>query len=167
MRRPAFSTDIMDNGQNPSTLPRKPVGGIREVRLAQARAFGPQSRFTAYELIDDRSSYIETLTAAEGLLRVRHTLTLVFDKHLSDGWFDRQWLEHCAVDGVIAAIVTAAGERLRIGRSARFGCEQALRLESFTFSSGAAPGDRPTATLVLMSEDTDRAQTDTDDYEED
>ena len=36
-----------------------------------------------------------------------------------------------------------------------------------TAQSGAAPGDRPTATLVLASEDTDRAQTDTDDYEED
>ena len=98
----------MDNAQNSSTLPRKPVGGI-----------------------------------------------------------DRRWLERCATDGVVAAIETAAGERLRIGRSDRFGCEQALRLERFTFASGAAPGDRPTATLVLASEDTDRAQTDTDDYEED
>ena len=124
----------MDNAQNSSTLPRKPVGGIRRVRLASARAFSPQSRFAEYELIDDRSAYVETLTADEGLLRVRHT---------------------------------AAGERLRIGRSDRFGCEQALRLERFTFASGAAPGDRPTATLVLASEDTDRAQTDTDDYEED
>ena len=124
----------MDNAQNSSTLPRKPVGGIRRVRLASARAFSPQSRFAEYELIDDRSAYVETLTADEGLLRVRQT---------------------------------AAGERLRIGRSDRFGCEQALRLERFTFASGAAPGDRPTATLVLASEDTDRAQTDTDDYEED
>ena len=150
----------MDNAQNSLTLPRKPVGGIRRVRLASARAFSPQSRFAEYELIDDRSAYVETLTADEGLLRVRHTLTLVFDKH-------QRWLERCATDGVVAAIETAAGERLRIGRSDRFGCEQALRLERFTFASGAAPGDRPTATLVLASEDTDRAQTDTDDYEED
>ena len=146
----------MDNAQNSSTLPRKPVGGIRRVRLASARAFSPQSRFAEYELIDDRSAYVETLTADEGLLRVRHTLTLVFDKHQADTWFDRRWLERCATDGVVAAIETAAGERLRIGRS-----------ERFTFASGAAPGDRPTATLVLASEDTDRAQTDTDDYEED
>ena len=157
----------MDNAQNSSTLPRKPVGGIRRVRLASARAFSPQSRFAEYELIDDRSAYVETLTADEGLLRVRHTLTLVFDKHQADAWFDRRWLERCATDGVVAAIETAAGERLRIGRSDRFGCEQALRLERFTFASGAAPGDRPTATLVLASEATDRAQTDTDDYEED
>ena len=61
----------------------------------------------------------------------------------------------------------SARRETRIGRSDRFGCEQALRLERFTFASGAAPGDRPTATLVLASEDTDRAQTDTDDYEED
>ena len=165
--RPAFFHRLMDNAQNSSTLPRKPVGGIRRVRLASARAFSPQSRFAEYELIDDRSAYVETLTADEGLLRVRHTLTLVFDKHQADTWFDRRWLERCATDGVVAAIETAAGERLRIGRSDRFGCEQALRLERFTFASGAAPGDRPTATLVLASEDTDRAQTDTDDYEED
>ena len=165
--RPAFFHRLMDNAQNSSTLPRKPVGGIRRVRLASARAFSPQSRFAEYELIDDRSAYVETLTADEGLLRVRHTLTLVFDKHQADAWFDRRWLERCATDGVVAAIETAAGERLRIGRSDRFGCEQALRLERFTFASGAAPGDRPTATLVLASEDTDRAQTDTDDYEED
>ena len=165
--RPAFFHRLMDNAQNSSTLPRKPVGGICRVRLASARAFSPQSRFAEYELIDDRSAYVETLTADEGLLRVRHTLTLVFDKHQADAWFDRRWLERCATDGVVAAIETAAGERLRIGRSDRFGCEQALRLERFTFASGAAPGDRPTATLVLASEDTDRAQTDTDDYEED
>ena len=157
----------MDNAQNSSTLPRKPVGGIRRVRLASARAFSPQSRFAEYELIDDRSAYVETLTADEGLLRVRHTLTLVFDKHQADAWFDRRWLERCATDGVVAAIETAGGERLRIVRSDRFGCEQASPLERFTFASGAAPGDRPTATLVLASEDTDRAQTDTDDYEED
>lgn len=119
----------MDNAQNSSTLPRKPVGGICRVRLASARAFSPQSRFAEYELIDDRSAYVETLTADEGLLRVRHTLTLVFDKHQADAWFDRRWLERCATDGVVAAIETAAGERLRIGRSDRFGCEQALRLE--------------------------------------
>ncbi len=157
----------MDNGQNSSTLPRKPVGGIRRVRLAQVRAGAPQPPFAEYELIDDRSSYTETLTADEGLLRVRHTLTLVFDKHQADGWFDRRWLERCATAGVAAAVETAAGERLRIGCSDRFGCEQALRLERFTFASGTAPGDRPTATLVLASDDTDRAQTDTDDYEED
>ena len=155
----------MDNEQNPSALPRKPVGGIREVRLAPARSFSERTPFTAYELVDDRSSYIETMTAGEGLLRIDHRLTLVFDKHQADAWFDRRWIERCAADGVVAAIVTAAGERLRIGRSERFGCEQALRLESFTFSSGIAPGDRPTATLVLRSEDTGRAQTDTTDYD--
>ena len=115
------------------------MGGICRVRLASARAFSPQSRFAEYELIDDRSAYVETLTADEGLLRVRHTLTLVFDKHQADAWFDRRWLERCATDGVVAAIETAAGERLRIGRSDRFGCEQALRLERFTFASGARP----------------------------
>ena len=132
----------MDNAQNSSTLPRKPVGGICRVRLASARAFSPQSRFAEYELIDDRSAYVETLTADEGLLRVRHTLTLVFDKHQADAWFDRRWLERCATDGVVAAIETAAGERLRIGRSDRFGCEQALRLERFTFASGPATARR-------------------------
>ena len=66
------------------------------MRLASARAFSPQSRFAEYELIDDRSAYVETLTADEGLLRVRHTLTLVFDKHQADAWFDRRWLERCA-----------------------------------------------------------------------
>jgi len=156
----------MNDAWNASALPRKPVGGIRRVRLAAARAFGPQSPFTEYELIDDGSSYTETLTAAEGLLRVRHTLTLVFDKHQADGWFDRRWLARCAADGVVAAIETSAAERLLIGCSARFGTEQALRLESFTFRSGTAPDDRPTATLVLASEDTDRAQTDTYDYGE-
>ncbi|WP_417014290.1 hypothetical protein [Alistipes sp.] len=155
----------MNDMQNPSTLPRKPVGGIRRVRLAQAQTRAAQAPFAEYELVDDRSSYVETLTADEGLLRVRHTLTLVFDKHQADGWFDRRWLEHCATRGVIAAIETAAGQRLRIGRSERFGEEQALRLERFTYASGTEPGDRPTATLVLASDDTDRAQTDTDDYE--
>ena len=88
--RPAFFHRLMDNAQNSSTLPRKPVGGICRVRLASARAFSPQSRFAEYELIDDRSAYVETLTADEGLLRVRHTLTLVFDKHQADAWFDRR-----------------------------------------------------------------------------
>lgn len=153
-----------DNAQT-STLPRKPVGGIREVRLAAARGFGPQSTFTAYELIDDRSSYVETLTAERGLLRVEHRLTLVFDKHQADEWFDRDWIGRCATDGVIASITTAAGEQLRIGYSDRFAGEQALRLERFTFESGEKPVDRPVAILVLVCEDTDRAQTDTTDYE--
>ena len=155
----------MNDNTQTSTLPRKPVSGIREVRLAMAREFGPQSTFTAYELIDDRSSYVETLTAEKGLLRVEHRLTLVFDKHQADEWFDRSWMDRCAVEGVVAAITTAAGERLRIGVSTRFATEQALRLERFTFESGEKPVDRPVAILVLTSEDTDRAQTDTTDYE--
>ena len=109
----------MDNAQNSSTLPRKPVGGIRRVRLASARAFSPQSRFAEYELIDDRSAYVETLTADEGLLRVRHTLTLVFDKHQADAWFDRRWLERCATDGVVAAIETSRRCRRRSGGRGR------------------------------------------------
>lgn len=155
----------MNQRSSSSTLPRKPVGGIREVRLAAARSFGAQSVFTAYELVDDRSSYVETLTAERGLLRVEHRLTLVFDKHQADKWFDRDWIDRCAADGVVASITTAAGEQLRIGYSDRFAVEQALRFERFTFESGEKPVDRPVAILVLSSEDTDRAQTDTTDYE--
>ncbi|MBQ3026956.1 MAG: hypothetical protein IJD27_05455, partial [Alistipes sp.] len=76
------------------------------------------------------------------------------DRIKGQRWLEEEFLERCAVEGVIAAIKLCDGRRLLAGYSATFASEQPLRLESATSTSGTSPHDIPTVTLRLVSHDT-------------
>lgn len=155
-----------------NTTPRKPVGGLSEVRLlpvAAIRSVGiAEGRCTEIvraasaepllcPLADDGSSYKEEAVVRQGLASVRHTLTLAFPRDAARDQIDAARLERWASEGVAALLTAADGERMLAGWSERFGGEQPLRLAGMTSLTGAAPHDRPTAVLVLASEDTSPA----------
>ena len=108
-------------------------------------------------LMDDGSHYDEQ-TQASGLpVSVEHTLTLCSDRWLAAAWFDKEFMQRAAADGVAARITMATGEEIVVGWSERFGFEQPLRLKTLTFCSGSKPNDSPRVVLTLSSRDTDSA----------
>lgn len=142
----------------------KPIGGIIAAELFTVGDRVGVEELTAgqgvaVELVDDGSKYEEVATAEESLVSVQHTLTLCSDRHLSQAWFDEDFLQRAAVEGVAAHITLATGEELTLGWSERFGFEQALRLRSLCFDSGSQPNDSPRTVLTLVACDTHSALT--------
>jgi hypothetical protein len=142
----------------------KPVGGILSAELFPTRELSSiehaiAGRGIAVYLMDDGSLYEESFVEHDGLVSVEHTLTLCSDRHLSQAWFDEDFLQRAAVEGVAARILLATGEELTLGWSERFGFEQTLRLRSLSFDSGSQPNDSPRTVLTLVACDTHSALT--------
>lgn len=149
-----------------TTSSYKPIGGVESATLYPADAVemalfssngcevALQGEAIAVELLDDASYYQEVAENHQGAKRVSHTLHLVADRIKGQRWLEEEFLERCAVEGVIAAIKLCDGRHLLAGYSATFASEQPLRLESATSTSGTSPHDIPTVTLRLVSHDT-------------
>lgn len=137
----------------------KPVGGITSAELFTV---GDKSRVeelvagqgVEVVLVDDGSEYEELVTADNSPVSVCHTLTLCSTPALAAAWFDEEFLQRAAVEGVAARVVMATGEEITLGWSERFGFEQALRLKSLGFSSGSKPNTSPAVVLTLVARDT-------------
>ncbi len=127
---------------------KKPVGGVAAVVIVP-RDGSPRP---AAPLVEERSSYEEELVSDDGILRVHHTLTLVVPREAAAAMLPLA--AGMAADGVTALVTTAAGERLTVGWSERFGFEQPLRLRSFRLATGTRPADGNAATLRFESDDT-------------
>lgn len=150
-----------------TTATYKPVGGVESATLYPADAVGEalfSSRGCEVELsgeticvplLDDGSRYEERAECKRGIHKVSHTLHLVADRDSASEWFAADFLERASTDGVIAIVTLCDGRRLLLGYSAHFGDEQPLRLESLISNSGETLRDIPTATLCLVSHDTE------------
>ena len=110
------------------------------------------------ELLEDMSSFEECSDSRSGVTKISHQLNLVADRREAGAWFDEAFVERCSIEGVVAVVSLCDGRRLLVGYSARFGDEQPLRLSSLTFASGSCLHDKPTATLRLVSYDTEFSQ---------
>lgn len=140
----------------------KPVGGILSAELFFASGLGSvddiaEGKGVAVELIDDESTYEELFSASNGLVSVQHTLTLVADRDKAREWLQKEFLERCATEGVVAHIIFATKEEIMVGHCPRFAFEQALRLDSLRFSSGDRLNTSPRVTLTLKCHDTHSA----------
>ena len=140
----------------------KPVGGIISAELFAVGGIATADDLVAgqgvaVELVDDGSQYEESAESDNTLVSVKHTLTLCSDRWLAAAWFDKEFMQRAAVEGVAARIRMATGEQIVAGWSERFGFEQALRLKRLTFSSGSKPNDSPRVELTLESYDTESA----------
>ena len=140
----------------------KPVGGIAHVELFAVHGLGGvedvvPGQGVEVSLMDDGSHYDE-VTEAQGLpVSVVHTLTLCSDRWLAAAWFDKEFMQRAAADGLVARITMATGEQIVVGWSERFGVEQPLRLKTLSFTSGSKPNDSPRVVLTLWSRDTESA----------
>lgn len=140
-------------------LTYKPIGGVAEAELWVVGGLTSVEELRdgtglRVDLADDGSLYEESIETEGRPVSVRHTLTLCSDPNRARAWFDSRLLDHAAIEGLAARITLATGERLTLGWSERFGFEQALRLRSLHFSSGAKPNASPTVKLVLEARDT-------------
>lgn len=148
----------------------KAVGGVEGVALYPADAVvtalfsseGCEVELSGtpmeVELLEDKSNYEEVSESRSGAIKISHQLTLVADRREAGAWFDEAFVERCSIEGVVAVVSLCDGRRLLVGYSARFGDEQPLRLSSLTFASGSCLHDKPTATLQLVSYDTEFSQ---------
>ena len=99
----------------------------------------------------------ESAESDNTLVSVKHTLTLCSDRWLAAAWFDKEFMQRAAADGLVARITMATGEQIVVGWSERFGLEQPLRLKTLSFCSGSRPNDSPRVVLTLWSRDTESA----------
>ena len=140
----------------------KPKGGVVAAELYPAGELHSLEGLTAgtgigVELVDDGSKYEELFVAKEGLVSVEHTLTLCAARNKATEWLDADFLQRCAVEGVVARVEMATGEELWIGWSEKFGTEQALRLKQMQYMSGSEPNFAPCVILQLSSHDVQSA----------
>lgn len=143
-------------------LAYKPVGGIIRAELFAVGGLNSaqemvQGAGISVSLMDDGSSYEESISAQGLPVSVNHTLTLCSDRNLASGWFDEEFLQRAAIEGLAALITLSTGESLLLGWSEKFGFEQALRLSELRFESGQRPNDSPRVKLVLSARDTHSA----------
>ena len=145
----------------------KSIGGVESVALYPADAVATalfssegcevELSGTPLEvpLLDDTSYYEECAHSKCGTTTISHLLHLVAERSDGEAWLDNHFLERASLEGVIAVVSLCSGVRLLAGYSAQFGCEQPLRLDSTTSSSGNSPHETPSVTLRLLSHDTD------------
>lgn len=149
----------------------KPVGGVESVALYPTDAVAvalfssdgceitlSSASPVAVELLDDLSHYEEQAERRGGTTKICHRLTLVADREVAAEWCTPEFMERCAIEGIVAIISLCDGRRLLAGYSSQFGDEQPLRIEQLTSSSGERLQDMPTVTLQLVSHDTEFSQ---------
>ena len=145
----------------------KSIGGVESVALYPAEAVvtalfsseGCEVELSGcpieVPLLDNASYYEESSHSKCGTTTISHLLHLVAERSDGEEWLDNSFLERASLEGVVAIISLCSGVRLLAGYSAQFGCEQPLRLDSVTASSGTSPHDTPSVALRLLSHDTD------------
>lgn len=148
----------------------KPVGGVESCTLYPADAVESaifsvegckvelatsSSEVVDVELVDDASLYEEEVVVDCGIVKVAHRLTLVAHRNSAAPWLDADFLNRAASEGVIAIIRLVDGRELIAGYSQRFADEQPLLLNGMVVTSKRRIADTPTATLQLVSFDTD------------
>lgn len=152
---------------------RKPVGGvaavmltsvanIREAEFARDSAlptctklqFCNENEVMKCRLIEEHSSFVETLAADGQITSVTHTLRLVADRNLAEGWLEPRFTTEMMTSGGAAVVTLADGRTLVAGISRKFDREQPLRLRTIKVSSACKRIEPPTVEMVLESVDT-------------
>jgi hypothetical protein len=136
----------------------KPVGGVVAAVLYPVGALGEIDDVATVtgievELLDDGSSYEEEFISKQGLVSVKHTLTLCAERSVAQPWLDSDFVQRCAAEGVVARVELSSGEEVQVGWSPKFQFEQALRLAELRFRSGRTLDEVPCVVLTLVSSD--------------
>lgn len=159
-----------------SPVSRKPAGGVAAVQLASAANlreydfsdggarctrlfFADNGAVMQCQLLEERSSFDESLTTEGGAAAVVHRLSLVADRNMAAAWLTPDFVSELICCGGVAMVLLADGRRFVVGISRKFGAEQPLRLKSLKTASGRRAVDEPTVELVLESADTAFAAT--------
>ena len=153
-----------------SPVCRKPAGGVAAVELTAAANvrdvrfdtaglcsqldLADEQAVMQCELLEERSSLVETLSAEGGAVAVNHRLQLVADRNLAHAWLQPEFVAEALRRGVVAVVTLADGRRLLAGASSKFGLEQPLRLKTLKVASGTRALEAPTVELALESSDT-------------
>lgn len=122
----------------------KPIGGIERCILSAAEAVGDNG--IEAKLIDDSSTYVQTIAGSNSSFVVEHTLTLVAKADDADIWLNKQFLEQAIYDGLYASIELCCKSVINI--------TSPLKLHSLEASSAQSLTGQPTVTLILKCQDT-------------
>lgn len=147
--------------------PRKPVGGLRRVRLIPIADL-KKVTFSEEEaellllrkgaspldprLDEGESHYREEWTLLHGIPSVEHTLSLGLAL-CGEGAMTREVLVKLLSEGVVALVETMAGECRLVGWSNPLKGEAALRLKELSEESGALRREYSPMRLILSSRD--------------
>ena len=149
----------------------RPKGGIKDVRLIDVSQIAgleydqegsvctglkvmSQAGVVKYDILEDKSSYEESVSESNGFRVVKHTLNLIRGMVSTDKMYPvAEWM----VNGCVALVTFIGGKRLLIGLSESFGMEYPLRLVSVLRNSGCKMDDGVTEKLTLESMDVSEA----------
>ena len=165
---------MKSTSQSPSH--RKPVGGIRSVKLCTtdniagvgfssdattnaSLEFVDSNEVMECSLLEDSSSFEEEFSFDQGVVAVRHTLSLVANRDLAAAWLEAEFCGELRLKGLCAVVTLNDDRQLLVGYSQRFGGQQPLRVKGIKVWSGVSLSDTPTVTLTLESYDTSAAST--------
>lgn len=163
---------MKSTSQSPSH--RKPVGGLRSVKLCASDniervtfasdqdsllEFVDSSAVMECSLLEDSSSFEEEFSFDQGVVAVKHQLTLVANRDLGAAWLEPEFSNEDRRQGLCAVVTLNDGRQLLVGYSKRFGAQQPLRIKEVKVRSGRKLSDVPTVTLILESCDTSAAST--------
>lgn len=157
-----------------SSSHRKPVGGVRSVRLCSAKniqyvdfgsdatcyrklEFCDEDEVMSCQLCEEASSLEEILSFDGGRVAVQHTLILVAERNQSAVWLEAAFCREAMQDGLCAEVELNDGRRLLVGYSERFGAQQSLRIKEIRSLSGRTLLESPTIAMTLESYDTSAA----------
>lgn len=148
----------------------KRVGGIASILLARAGdisdiGYDPVSdsfgsvvtvagaKFAGYSFIEDEASFTERTLRIDGAVKVEHELA--FRLPGAGDAARRPVVEMLdASEGLVAVVVTQAGDKLLAGYSHEFGAGRPLRMKRCSGSTGNRITETPGYDIVLYSEDT-------------
>ncbi|MBO5875046.1 MAG: hypothetical protein J6Q20_00805 [Alistipes sp.] len=157
-----------------SSSHRKPVGGVRSVRLCAAEnvdyvefaedangykllTFFDREQIMECSLLEDASWLEESFAFEDGVVAVQHTLTLVAERNDAAAWIEPEFYREAMDMGLCAEVELNDGRRLLVGYSERFGSQQPLRIKEIISSSGSRLVDSPRIKMTLESYDTSAA----------
>ncbi len=131
----------------------KPLGGIAALTLGAVNLDGTAPTLpeggTVIPLLEDRSTYTETVQFYGVIKSVQHTLTFYTAAEFE---LPAALLSHIE-SGFVSLIEFNSGEQITVGYSQAAAYDRALRLVSCSMSSGEKPGSRGYKTFVMASVD--------------
>lgn len=108
--------------------------------------------FAEYEIFERQGLYSEKAGYKNGLVKLTHRLSFAVPFSEAAGGSVAEILATASDQGVVALLLTAAGEKLLVGYSVEFGAGFPLKLDSAESGTGKDQKAIPATSIVLKCE---------------
>lgn len=114
--------------------------------------------FSKFEFREDDAEYRERVVTKDGAATVVHELSFSLERMSPEAASAVESLIEVSRSGLIAVIVTAAGESMLVGYTSSLGMERPLRIASADASTGRLLSEVTSESVTLRCEDLSKAR---------